>query len=124
MSQSPLETFVGAITLSELSARSGKSVAQIIGWASGAKAPVAATPKRAPKAKAGSVNTRTPDGRAAYDEGVLAAVVGAGGPVGATLLRKQVGGTGLQMRTALNRLIEAGKVSYEGKARATKYQAR
>ncbi len=124
------------MTLSELADRSGKSVTQIIAWAlpgksGGAKAsaPRAKTPARAGggggKGGGGkAVNTRTPEGRAAYDVDVLNAVQGANKPVGSSYLRKKAGGTSLQMRTALNRLIEAGKVTYQGKARATKYSAR
>jgi hypothetical protein len=37
-------------------------------------------------------------------------------------LRKRYGGTSLQARTALTRLIHAGKVTFEGKATATRYE--
>ena len=129
------------MTLSELSDRSGKSVSQIIAWAlpgksGGAKAstPRAAAKKpAAAKASGGGsstksagkgVNTRTPEGRAQYDAAVYEAVSSAGKPIGSSKLRKAAGGTPLQMRTALNRLIEEGKVTYEGKARATRYSLR
>ena len=138
MAQSPLEEFVGSMTLSELADRSGKSVSQIIAWAlpgkSGASKPVSRPAAKKPAGKStgggGSkgggkvVNTRTPEGRAAYDEAVFGAVSGAGKPLGSSALRKKVGGTPLQLRTALNRLIEDGKVTYEGKARATRYSLR
>jgi predicted ArsR family transcriptional regulator len=42
-------------------------------------------------------------------------------PVSAQQVRAQVGGTPLQARKALNRLIEDGRLSFKGKARATKY---
>ncbi len=123
------------MTLSELADRSGKSVSDIIAWAlpgkgGGAKAPrPAAVKKAAPKAAAGGgkskvVNTRTPEGRAEYDTAVLEAVGSFKSAAGSSQLRKKVGGTPLQMRTALNRLIESGKVTYEGKARATRYSLR
>ncbi len=132
------------MTLSELADRSGKSVSQIIAWAlpgksGGAKASTPRAAKAsAPAASGGSssssskssggggkaVNTRTPEGRAAYDVAVYDAVQAASKPVGSSYLRKKAGGTSLQMRTALNRLIEDGKVTYQGKARATKYSAR
>jgi len=129
------------MTLSELADRSGKSVSQIIAWAlpgkSGAKKASPARKAAAPtsrsstsngtsaKASGGkSVNTRTPEGRAKYDSAVYDAVQSAGKPVGSSALRKSVGGTPLQLRTALNRLIEEGKVTYEGKARATRYSLR
>jgi hypothetical protein len=120
MPESPLESLVASMTLSELSTRSGKTVSQIVEWALGGRgvrrgnsAPAAGGLKR--------VDTRTPVGRDAYDEQVLAAVEGAKGPIGAGEVREQVGGTALQARTALNRLIEAGKINYEGRARATRY---
>ena len=135
------------MTLSELADRSGKSVSQLIAWAlpgksGGDKAPAAraaaaAKPNGVPGAKAAAkpsggaskggskaVNTRTPEGRAKYDVAVYDAVAAAGQAVGSSKLRKSVGGTPLQLRTALNRLIEDGKVTYEGKARATRYSLR
>ena len=131
------------MTLSELADRSGKSVSQIIAWAlpgktGGGKAPrPTAKPNGVPSGKAAAkpaagaskggskaVNTRTPEGRAKYDAAVYDAVAAAGQPVGSSKLRKSVGGTPLQLRTALNRLIEDGKVTYEGKARATRYSLR
>ena len=138
MAQSPLEEFVGSMTISELADRSGRSVSQIIAWAhpgtsGGSKtaAPKAAPKKPAAKAPSAAstgggknVNTRTPEGRAAYDVAVLDAVTASKKPIGSSKLRKAIGGTPLQLRTALNRLIEAGKVTYQGKARATKYLLR
>lgn len=141
MAQSPLEEFVGSMTLSELADRSGKSVTQIIAWAlpgkSGGATKSASRPAskkpvgRPPGSSSGAgkgggkaVNTRTPEGRAQYDAAVFDAVSGAGKPLGSSALRKKVGGTPLQLRTALNRLIEDGKVTYEGKARATRYSLR
>ena len=142
MPQSPLEQFVGSMTVSEFAKHTGKSVEQIAAWASGARAPAspkaaapaAAAPagkpapgKPGPKSsglKAKAVNTRTPEGRAAYDEAVLEAVTNAKEAVGSSYLRRRIGGTPLQLRTALNRLIEGGKVSYQGKARATRYLLR
>ena len=138
MAQSPLEEFVGSMTISELADRSGKSVSQIIAWAlpgksGGSKpaAPGAAAKKTAAKAAGGSstggsknVNTRTPEGRAAYDIAVFDAVSASKKPIGSSKLRKAIGGTPLQLRTSLNRLIEEGKVTYQGKARATKYALR
>lgn len=140
MAESSLEALVGSMSLSELSQRSGKSVGQIVDWALGNRsfgkrpAAAAAAPSAGGGAKAKNssggggggkgVNTRTPNGRDAYDQAVLGAVQGSKGPIGAGLLRKRVGGTALQVRTALNRLIEAGKINYQGRARATAYTAR
>lgn len=127
------------MTLSELADRSGKSVTQIIAWALPGKSGASKSPSRpaakkpGPKPSSGAskggkggklVNTRTPEGRAAYDAAVYDAVSAAGKPVGSSALRKKVGGTPLQLRTSLNRLIEDKKVTYEGKARATRYSLR
>lgn len=69
-----------------------------------------------------AVDTRSAAGRAAYDEAVMGFVGKAKGKkVSAQDIRKAVGGTPEQARRALNRLIEAGKLSYTGKARATRY---
>jgi hypothetical protein len=83
-------------------------------------AEVAAKPgKRGGKAKA--VNTRTPEGRGAYDEALFKALEAAGAPTGAGALIGKVGGTSLQARAGLARLIEAGRITWTGKARGTKY---
>lgn len=88
-----------------------------------APAPAAEAPaRRAGAAK--TVNTRTPEGRTRYDEAVLSLVRESDGPIAAATIRKKVGGTPLQVRAALNRLIEAGQVEYQGRARAMRYTAR
>lgn len=69
------------------------------------------------------VNTRTPEGRAAYDEALLKAVKSAKAPIGAGRIIAEVGGTPLQARSGLARLIEAEKITWTGKARGTKYEA-
>lgn len=68
-----------------------------------------------------TVNTRTPAGRAAYDKAIFQALADIGEPVGVAKLMARAGGTNLQARAALNRLIDAGKVSWTGKARGTRY---
>ncbi|MDC0721581.1 hypothetical protein [Nannocystis bainbridge] len=91
----------------------------------GAAAPAKEAP--APAAKRGSnksvVDTRTPAGRDAYDQGMLNALKTAPGPQAAPDLSAVVGGTPLQVRTALARLIERGLVSWTGQARGTRYTA-
>jgi len=84
------------------------------------KARGAARPARG---KAKPVNTRTAEGRAAYDEALFQAVKEHGGPVGAGALIAKVGGTSLQARAGLARLIEASRITWSGKARGTKYTA-
>lgn len=78
-------------------------------------------PKRGGGSKA--VDTRTPAGREAYDQSVLDALKAAGKDVAAPDLSKVVGGTPLQIRTALARLIERGAVKWTGQARGTRYTA-
>lgn len=128
-----LEAFVGGLTVADLANRSGKSVQQIVDWSMGgqtARATTATAPTNGaatPSAKRVAnreVNTRNAQGRAAYDSAVLEQLSGRKRPVSASSLRKKVGGTPLQMRTTMNRLIGAGKVSYEGKARAMVYSIR
>lgn len=67
------------------------------------------------------VNTRTPESREKYDAAILSFLSGRNELVGSSVIRKKCGGTPLQARTALNRLIEDKKVRYEGQARATVY---
>lgn len=125
------------MTISELSARSGKSVEDIVNWAMrGAGGPRTATTSGGAngvstsadggrrRRSSGSINTRTPAGRAAYDKAVLSTVKEADDSIGAAAIRDAVGGTPLQVRAALNRLIEQGQVKYQGRARATRYSAR
>lgn len=91
----------------------------------GAAAPAKEAP--APAGKRGGskavVDTRTPAGRDAYDQGMLNALKNAPGPQAAPDLSAVVGGTPLQVRTALARLIERGLVSWTGQARGTRYTA-
>jgi hypothetical protein len=75
-------------------------------------------------AAASEVDTRTAEGRAAYDESVLTALKGATGPQSASELTAKIGGSPLQIRTALARLIEAGSVNWSGRARGTRYTAK
>lgn len=69
------------------------------------------------------VNTRTPEGRAAYDLAVLTVVEQAHRPIKAPEITARVGGTALQVRKSLARLIDTGQVSWEGKARGMRYSA-
>lgn len=70
-----------------------------------------------------TIDTRTPEGRAVYDEALLKAVKSAKAPIGAGMIIAEVGGTPLQARSGLARLIEAEKITWTGKARGTKYEA-
>ena len=78
---------------------------------------------RKPKVAQDEVDTRTGEGRAVYDQAVLAALRAATGPQSASNLTAVAGGSPLQIRTALARLIEAGQVHWSGRARGTRYTA-
>ena len=82
------------------------------------KAAAAAAPAPAGKSK---VDTRAAAGRGKFDEAILAAVKSAKGAIKAAELRKKVGGTSLQVRAALHRLIASKKIKSQGKARGTSY---
>ena len=87
-----------------------------------AAAPAAAPVARKGKAaKAAEVDTRTAEGRAAYDAAVLSALRAMTKPASASNLTAVAGGSPLQIRTALARLIEAGAVRWSGRARGTRY---
>ena len=100
-----------------------------------AKKPAKATRERAAKTTPGDekatdapkpatraeVNTRTPAGRQAFDEAVFTAVQSIGSPAGAGDIQKITGGANMQIRAACNRLIEAGRLSWSGRARGTRY---
>jgi hypothetical protein len=128
--QTALETLVGEMTVAELASKSRRSVEDIVGWAMSGTATARptnrgrTTPSAAPKASRASgskVNTRSAKGRADYEASVLRIVKSASSPISAPEIRSQVGGTPQQARAALNRLIEEGKISYQGRARATRY---
>ncbi|MDC0672399.1 hypothetical protein [Nannocystis radixulma] len=67
------------------------------------------------------VVTRTAAGREAFDQRILEAIKAIGGPASATEIQRRVGGTNMQVRSGANRLIEAGHVTWTGKARGTRY---
>jgi hypothetical protein len=67
-------------------------------------------------------NVRTESGREQFDHEVLEALKAQGGDtVAATQLRESIDAEPTQLRTALNRLIERGLVTFTGKARGTRY---
>lgn len=126
---------LGTLTLSELLGASGRAPAR---KGSPAKAkPAARTPGPvvrkggggggAPAAGGGGGgahkrNVRTEAGREAFENEVLEALKAQGGDtVAATQLRESIDAEPTQLRTALNRLIERGLVTFIGKARGTRY---
>lgn len=88
--------------------------------ASPSAAPVAASAGAAPLGSE-EVNTRTAAGRREYDARVLEFIREADDAVSATEIRNSVGGTSLQVRKSVARLIEAERVTWTGKARGTRY---
>lgn len=69
------------------------------------------------------VNTRTAAGRREYDARVLEFIQESEDAVSATEIRNHLGGTSLQVRKAVARLIETERVTWHGKARGTRYSA-
>lgn len=112
---------LGSLTLTDLLGQSGGS-RQPKAKPQRTKANVR-TPAAAKKAGAqGKWNTHTDEGRAALDRAVLEALAVFGGVgVSAEALRARLGATPAQLRASLNRHIEAGDVSFSGKARGTRY---
>lgn len=149
MNTNALESLVASMPLADLARRSGRSVEEIVNWALGGSSapkssPVAArpaptsvkagpgrkpaapapeAPRRSEAVASKDVNTRTPQGRQRYAEAVLKMVQDSKSPIAATEIRDRLGGTPLQVRAALNRWIQDGKVSYQGQARAMRYTA-
>jgi hypothetical protein len=117
---------LGTLTLDELlggepskPGRGGRRKAA----AAPAGAPSAAAPRKGGR-KGGTHkrNVRTEAGRDAFENEVLDALKEAGGEnVAATQLRNKLDADPTQLRTALNRLIERGVVTFTGKARGTRY---
>lgn len=66
-------------------------------------------------------NLRTEEGRDQYDAVVAKALRSIGAKVSASELRSVVGGSPAQVRASLDRLIDQGRVEYEGKTRSTRY---
>lgn len=112
LSKGRFSSLAGSISIGELLTGAGPGAPRGgRGGARKASAPVAA----------GKVNTRTPEGRDAYDKAIMDAVAEIGEPASAPQIRALAGGTELQARKSLNRLIEAGRVTFTGKARGTRY---
>ncbi len=78
-------------------------------------------PAKRDDADSESVNTRTEEGRTAYDDAVFSFVQENGGRVSANQIRSACGGNGDQCRKSTARLLESSRLGYEGVARGTKY---
>jgi len=103
--------------------KSAAKPAAVASPAAPAAAPAAEAKKPAGKrAKRERGETRTAEGRADLDQAVLEGLTALGGAnVAAEALRKRIGTTPAQLRASLNRHIQAGDVSFTGKARGTRY---
>ncbi|WAS91813.1 hypothetical protein [Nannocystis punicea] len=117
-----------SITIAEL--MGSGPVPGVSGAARGASPrPEARVPRRNPSNSSSSQNkplrnevvTRTAAGREAFDKQILEVIEAIGGPASATEIQRRVGGTNMQVRSGVNRLIEAGHVTWTGKARGTRY---
>lgn len=122
----PLENLVANMTIAQLAKLSGKTVADIAAIALAGSAPKsngAAKAERPARAgKRSRVGTRAVGGD--FDARVLKAIEVAGGPVRSVDIEDQVGGTPVQRRAALHRLVAAKKVKRAGVSRATTYTAK
>ncbi|MCY1061696.1 hypothetical protein [Nannocystis sp. SCPEA4] len=126
LARGELGSVLRSITIAEL--MGSGPVSGVSGAARGAS-PEARIPRRNPVNSSSSQNkpsrnevvTRTAAGREAFDKQILAAIHAIGGPANATEIQRRVGGTNMQVRSGVNRLIEAGHVTWTGKARGTRY---
>lgn len=116
---------LGGLTLAELF---GKGAGKGSAMRSAKEAPKAAMggykgkPSIKPSKEHGEWDTRTEEGRTALDRAVFETLAAFGGVgVSAEAIRARLGATPAQVRTSLNRHIEAGDVSFSGKARGTRY---
>jgi hypothetical protein len=80
--------------------------------------------KAGSESRVGAVKTRSVADRAVYDASVLKLLSSAKDPLLAVRVRDAVGGTPLQARASLHRLVKARKVKRHGRARATTYAAK
>lgn len=138
-----LEHLVGTMTIGDLASRSGRSVDEIVRYALEERrvaptrtraertslhpTPLAPAPppshKRSQAVAAAVVDTRSPASRDAYDSKVLSVLKQKKSWMLAQEVRREAGGTPLQARTALGRLLAEGKIQSKGNARATVYKA-
>jgi hypothetical protein len=113
-----LESLFASMTLADLARFAGTTVAQIVEVAYSGQ-------HTATKAKASAKGSRAaiPRGGLSLDA-VLAALVSVGGPAKLEEVRAKVGGTPVQVRAAMQKLVRAQKVGITGRRRGTRYVAR
>jgi biotin operon repressor len=128
---SALETIIGGMSLADLARLANKSVEQVVAAVLGGDASPSNS-RRGPGRPRGATSTTTssksggaPKGKlprgAISNESVLAILKAAKGPVRAEEVRAQLGGSGAQVRIALQRLRDAGKLKVTGQRRGTRY---
>ena len=131
-----LEELVGNMSIAELARLAGTSVEQVVSKVLGSAPSNGATrraaappngdgraaPTSAPKA-GGRPPKKIPKGGLSTAD-VLAVVAAAKGPIGAQDVRAKVGGSAAQVRAALAKLQEAGRVKITGERRGTRYHAK
>lgn len=108
-----------SLTLADLAralgtAAMGGAAAPERGGAAGHR-PVAAPARSVPGSGRRSANDK-------YDTAVLVEILASPGPIGAVAVREKVGGSPAQFRSAVERLIEAEKISKSGIAKGTRYR--
>jgi len=129
---SALETIIGSMSLADLARLANKSVEQVVAAVLGGDASPSNS-RRGPGRPRGAASTTTttsrsgaaPKGKlprgAISNESVLAILKSAKGPVRAEEVRAKLGGSGAQVRIALQRLRDAGKLKVTGQRRGTRY---
>lgn len=128
---SSLESLVGSMTVAELARFANTTVETVVALAFPGATVANPAPRRARAAKAAAAPARKTAGRPrkvargglATDK-VLAVVAAAKGPIDAQSIRGRVGGSAAQLRAALKKLAEGGKIKVSGERRGTRYTAR
>lgn len=124
-------------TIGELASRGGRTLAEIVAFAV-AQEPASASASefnrglaaafepqlRARKRPRPRVSPSKTPKRTALEERVLQALRSFGGELYGPEIRLRIGGSPMNVRAALQRLIERGDVAWSGKGRAMRYRAR
>ncbi len=135
-----LESFVGEMTLHEFCKRADCKVEDLVAYCLGnggrkttaptAKAPATAKTKAKTKAKAprarassGKVDTRTKDGRNAFDARILELLSAAPEGTSARDIARATGADLAQIRASVSRLASAKKAYFKGATRSRRYWA-
>lgn len=124
---SALETLIGRMTVAELARLANLSVEQLVAAAFDGATPGrtarAAAPAPVPDNGARVRRGKVPRGGLRLDH-VLTTLASLGGPAKLDDVRVKTGGSVPQVRSALQKLAEAGKVKITGERRGTRYLSR